>query len=277
MDRFKNIITIDQRAVVELDLKLDIIDLSIFDFIKDFANSKGCMKMHTDEGTYFWISHDYILKQMPLLKIKTTASVINRINNLVNAKLLVKHPRCAQIGKSLYDFGENYERLIFFDTPKNNFRDPLNNFEGINNITDNIESTHFVRTEEKQTNSKDWDLTFVRADYTPCVLEWLSHKRAIKKSYRTLSGVKKMYNNLVKLSNGSPEIAQMIVDQSIANNWDGLFALKGGGPTQSRMQQQELELIEKQRQSLERMAENERRKQNGGFEGAGTININDIL
>ena len=140
---------------------------------------------------------------------------------------------------------------------------PSNSIYTDNIHTDNKESTHFVRTEEKQTNSKDWDLTFVRADYTPCVLEWLSHKKAIKKGYRTLSGVKKMYNNLVKLSNGSPEIAQMIVDQSIANNWDGLFALKGGGPTQSRMQQQMQDIHDRAKLSLNLLMEKEKERQNG--------------
>ena len=265
MDRFKNIITIDQRTAVELDLKLDIIDLSIFDFIKDFANSKGCMKMQTDEGTYFWISHEYILQQMPLLKIKTTQSVVNRINNLVNAKLLVKHPRCAQIGKSLYNFGENYDRLMFFDTPKNNFRDPQNNFDGINNITDNKEeSTHFVRTKEK-TDTSNFNLTFISPDYSACVFEWLMHKRKIKKGYKTEAGIKKMYNALFRMSNGDASIAQMIIDQSIANNWDGLFPLKTGTTTMSKVQQQEQESYEKQKRVLEMMAERERRQQNGDY------------
>lgn len=141
--------------------------------------------------------------------------------------------------------------------------------------TDNIhtdkDSIHSVHTKEK-----DWDLTFIVPEFVNCVTEWLLHKKAIKKGYKTVAGVKKMYNNLIKFSNNNPEIAQMIVDQSIANNWDGLFPLKSGCTT-SRAQQQEQELLEKQRQSLERMAENERRRQNGGFEGVSTTNINDIF
>jgi len=35
------------------------------------------------------------------------------------------------------------------------------------------------------------------------------------------------YKNLLKLSQGKPYIAKLIVDQSIANNWKGLFEFKG--------------------------------------------------
>lgn len=142
---------------------------------------------------------------------------------------------------------------------------PTNSIYTDNIHTDNKESTHFVRTEEKQTNSKDWDLTFIRADYTPCVLEWLTHKKKIKKGYKTEAGVKKMYNALFQMSSGDASIAQMIIDQSIANNWDGLFPLKTGTTTMSKLQQQEQESYERQKRVLEMMAESERRKQNGDY------------
>ena len=35
-----------------------------------------------------------------------------------------------------------------------------------------------------------------------------------------------MYNSLVKLSNNNPETAKKIVEQSMSNNWQGLFELK---------------------------------------------------
>jgi hypothetical protein len=55
----------------------------------------------------------------------------------------------------------------------------------------------------------------------------------------------------------------MIVDQSIANNWDGLFALKGGGPTQSRMQQQMQDIHDRAKLSLNLLMEKEKERQNG--------------
>lgn len=97
------------------------------------------------------------------------------------------------------------------------------------NKDNNKESTHYVRTEEK--SEKCFDLTFIRADFVPVVTEWLTHKKKVKKAYKTEGGIKKMYNNLYSWSCGNPDIAQKIVDQSIANNWDGLFPLKDRGQT----------------------------------------------
>lgn len=122
-------ISINQYAVIKSGLDLDIIDLSIFDFIKDFANSQGCVKIQTPEGIYFWISHKLIIEALPLLKIKTAQGVIKRIENLINSGVLVKHDNCQIYSKTLYCFGKNYDLLTFADSEilgsKQKF-DPLN-------------------------------------------------------------------------------------------------------------------------------------------------------
>lgn len=132
----KYTILINQYAAVNSGLDLDLIDLAIFDFIKDFANCSNCVKMHTPEGIYFWISHKLILDAMPLLNIKTNQGLIKRIDNLIRAEILQKHPNCELYNKTLYCFGENYELLTFtekgthlltgVDTPKQKFTPPLN-------------------------------------------------------------------------------------------------------------------------------------------------------
>lgn len=132
----KYTILINQYAAVNSGLDLDLIDLAIFDFIKDFANCSNCVKMHTPEGIYFWISHKLILDAMPLLNIKTNQGLIKRIDNLIRAGILQKHPNCELYNKTLYCFGENYELLTFtekgtylligVDTHKQKFTPPLN-------------------------------------------------------------------------------------------------------------------------------------------------------
>lgn len=132
----KYTILINQYAAVNSGLDLDLIDLAIFDFIKDFANCSNCVKMHTPEGIYFWISHKLILDAMPLLNIKTNQGLIKRIDNLIRAEILQKHPNCELYNKTLYCFGENYELLTFtekgtylltrVDTPKQKFTPSLN-------------------------------------------------------------------------------------------------------------------------------------------------------
>lgn len=109
----KYTILINQYAAVTNGLNLDLIDLAIFDFIKDFANSQSCVKMQTPEGVYFWVSHKLVLEAMPLLNIKTNQGLIKRIDNLINAGILRKHQNCDIYRQTLYAFGENYDLLAF--------------------------------------------------------------------------------------------------------------------------------------------------------------------
>lgn len=264
METYKYSININQNAAVELGLDVDIIDLAIFDYIKDFANSKKCETIVTENGVYFWVSHKNIIDNMPLLNITTTRGIAKRVDKLINAGLLIKYSRCDQVSRTYYTFGEKYDEYLFVRTPEQKFEGGGINIQGNINIIENKESTHFVRTEEKADTS-NFDLTFIRPDYTDCVLEWLTHKKKIKKGYKTEAGIRKMYNALFQMSSGDASIAQMIIDQSIANNWDGLFPLKAGTSTMSKLQQQEQESYEKQKRVLEMMAESERRKQNGDY------------
>ena len=125
-------ININQYAVIKNGLDLDAIDMIIFDFIKDFANSKGCVKMQTAEGVYFWVSHKAIIDGLPLLKITTTRGVGKRVDNLISADVLSKHPNCEAYGKTLYCFGKNYDALMFYGderkaTPLNESSTPPRN------------------------------------------------------------------------------------------------------------------------------------------------------
>ena len=58
------------------------------------------------------------------------------------------------------------------------------------------------------------------------VVRWLEYKRSIGNTYRTAQGVRAMIKQLNDLSGGNVEVAGAIVEQSIANNWKGLFELK---------------------------------------------------
>ena len=56
--------------------------------------------------------------------------------------------------------------------------------------------------------------------------QWLEYKAARKEGYKTEVGAKKCLTMLRNLSSGNAQIAQRIIDQSMANNWAGLFALR---------------------------------------------------
>lgn len=71
------------------------------------------------------------------------------------------------------------------------------------------------------------ELTFITKEMLPIVLEWLEYKQERKQSYKSPKSIKIFYNHLVKLSNNDADIARKIIEQSMANNWSGIFALKG--------------------------------------------------
>ncbi|OAV72566.1 hypothetical protein Barb6_00987 [Bacteroidales bacterium Barb6] len=74
-------------------------------------------------------------------------------------------------------------------------------------------------------DSRDFDFSFLEDDFKSCFLEWLEYKRCRKEKYRTQKSVEACYKNLKLLSSNSPDTAKLIVEQSMANNWAGLFEL----------------------------------------------------
>lgn len=106
-------ITINQLAIINAGLDLDVVDMTIFDFVKHYAHSDKCMKLQTETGTYFWVSHTTIIQQLPILGISTGAGIIKRMNKLIDAGLLMRHPNCELMRKTFYKFGPNYDKICF--------------------------------------------------------------------------------------------------------------------------------------------------------------------
>lgn len=66
--------------------------------------------------------------------------------------------------------------------------------------------------------------------FTKPWLEWLDYKKSKRQGYKPAS-LPKVWKQLITLSGNNPAVAQQVVDQSIANGWQGLFALKAGAAT----------------------------------------------
>ena len=58
--------------------------------------------------------------------------------------------------------------------------------------------------------------------------KWMQYKIDRKEKYKSAISEKTFYDKLFEFSNGNPVIAEKIIDQSIANNWAGIFELKDG-------------------------------------------------
>lgn len=59
---------------------------------------------------------------------------------------------------------------------------------------------------------------------------WLDYKkRQFKFTYKTERSLRAAYSDLVKLSDGRPDVAVAIVEQAMSNGWKGLYPLKQNG------------------------------------------------
>ena len=99
---------------------------------------------------------------------------------------------------------------------------------------------------------------FVAMDYAEIYLEWMNYRKEIGKPYKSDTGRKRFYNELVKLSGGDADKARLIVEQSEAHEWQGIFKLKedNNGNSNTRPNHRPTpddNIAEAQRAALERM------------------------
>ena len=95
-----------------------------------------------------------------------------------------------------------------------------NNYSRINTSNNNISS------KKEKKSKKEFDLSFIEPDFSDIFTQWLEYKHERKESYKTQRSLELCYEKLIKLSNHNPFIAQQIIEQSMANNYMGLFPLK---------------------------------------------------
>lgn len=85
-----------------------------------------------------------------------------------------------------------------------------------NKVNNNISSSL------KNYDGYDWNI--IDDDMKPIVEDWLRYKREKKQTYKP-TGFKTFCRQLIKLSDGKPELAREIIERSMANNWAGIFEL----------------------------------------------------
>lgn len=77
-------------------------------------------------------------------------------------------------------------------------------------------------------NNKDKDKNKdnIASEFLESFEKWMRYKSERKESYKSETSKLSFYNSLLKLSNNDPLIADQIIEQSISNNWAGIFELK---------------------------------------------------
>jgi hypothetical protein len=71
-----------------------------------------------------------------------------------------------------------------------------------------------------------FDLGFIDPVFEGCMLEWLKYKSGKKQKYKTQKSLELCYKQMLAKSGDNPEVAMQMIEQSMGNNWDGLFELK---------------------------------------------------
>ncbi len=154
-----------------------------------------------------------------------------------NRKLIVKvgmsEPTLISTRNKLKQLG-----LIDFDPGKRKASPPLyylnffsknfsKNFSILkdNKIVD-ISPYNPPKGETASKSSKVVRLDFVDEHYRIAFGMWLDYKQERKQSYKSATSLKMCYKKLLEISEYNPDTALAIVEQSIANNWSGLFCLK---------------------------------------------------
>ena len=274
MERIQYSLILHLREVQELGIDIGLTDLVIFEFLRSFETKTYCKKEKLDdEQIYFWVSHELIMKQLPILGIKTKRGIIDRINNLVNIGLLIRYTSPKGVNKSYYRFTALADRFDSgcsceqnFTPPVNktshpceqNFTPPVNktshpceqnftppvNKTSHNNIQDIQEqedkntiipplspdgeiSTNKGEKKKPKDVVEDFIETSVEESFKSIMRDWCAYKREKGQSYKP-TGLKACYAKLLKLSNSNSDTARQIIEQSMASNWAGLFALKSG-------------------------------------------------
>ena len=82
------------------------------------------------------------------------------------------------------------------------------------------------KVEESKVKYTKEEYRFISPDFLDVFIVWITYKKNRKESYRDIISENSFYKKLFKLSGGDPIKAEEIINESMANNWAGIFALK---------------------------------------------------
>lgn len=103
---------IDQRAALESGFNVDVIDLSIFALLRDFAAEPGCKKMTENGHTYYLFSWKLVTQQQQILGLNTKRSVTRRFEKLSDCDVINAHPDNKSLKMMWYRFGDGAPKLM---------------------------------------------------------------------------------------------------------------------------------------------------------------------
>lgn len=104
------------------------------------------------------------------------------------------------------------------------------NGDNVNIISVNGNINATKEKENKLNGYEKFSFDFVEEAFKESFTTWLDYKKQRKESYKTQRSLEVCYKQLLEKSKNDPLIAMQIVEQSMGNNWAGLFDLKTNIP-----------------------------------------------
>ena len=95
-------------------------------------------------------------------------------------------------------------------------------------------------TTKKVAKKHTYDYSFVEPNLQKPFEEWLKYKQAKKQMYKRQCDVELCYKRLKEYSGNDTTKAMQIVEQSMTNNWSGLFGLKTHDTTSITLKSSEM-------------------------------------
>jgi len=206
------------------------------------------------EGKLFWIyamtkcDHAGILQlNEKLCKFQTGIKNIETVKEELGNRIIILRQPYLFIPKFLFYQYPNFPhsnakaqksaieiltKFELFDKGSLTLKQGLGNNYGNGNGTDNGNGNGRSESEiEKQKPKEDSGPTYLTdqemGELRAAWLDYLQHRQEQNlKPYKSHNSEKIKFNQLLKLSGNKPRMAQGIVNQSRANNWQGLFELK---------------------------------------------------
>ncbi len=99
--------------------------------------------------------------------------------------------------------------------------------DGLERIDETNEDVNSKNNHMASKNStEDIPLPFQELEFSQKWKEWLQYRKERRLGAYTPTGLKSTFTRLKNLCHGDPKIAIEVIEQSLANNWQGLFELK---------------------------------------------------
>lgn len=126
--------------VKALEYDMDLVDLAILRWFVDFAGTNRMAHKEIDGQIYYWVKYDFLLEDIPIIKITSKDALARRLKRLVTVKILT-HVTLREGGTfSYYGFGENYSELVRGTTQ---MTEPSSSKVGTNNPSTKDTSTKY--------------------------------------------------------------------------------------------------------------------------------------